>query len=259
MQQIKGKCIDINSKYPGVYVIVNLKNNKFYIGSSVNLYNRKSHHFSFLKKNKHANRYLQRAWNKDSKYFIMLELEKVEDRNNVYDREQWWLDELTPYDNSIGYNLSHTATGNNGIKRTPETCAKLSKAKKGTTHTTSEETKRKISESNTGKVRSEETKQKLREINLGKTLSEEHKQKIGESSRKSLSNPKIIEKMRKDNPNNKKVYQYDLGGNLLNSFESCAEAGRQLGLKKENISRVCRGERKKYHGFIWSYEELNNT
>ena len=48
----------------GVYEILNTTNGKRYVGSAVNLYQRKHVHLSTLRRNCHHNRYLQRAWNK---------------------------------------------------------------------------------------------------------------------------------------------------------------------------------------------------
>ena len=53
----------------------------------------------------------------------------------------------------------------------------------------------------------------------------------------------------------KKVYQYDLHGNLIKEWSSVAEAGRN-GFDNANISKCCLGKRKFHKGFIWSYEEL---
>ena len=54
--------------------------------------------------------------------------------------------------------------------------------------------------------------------------------------------------------NSKKVYQYDLNGNLIKIFPSASEAGRQ-GFNQGHVSSVCRGNTKlkTYKGFIWSY------
>lgn len=49
-------------KKKGVYKIT--INNKIYIGSSINLYDRYTLHTSQLRDNKHGNKYLQRAYNK---------------------------------------------------------------------------------------------------------------------------------------------------------------------------------------------------
>ena len=53
----------------------------------------------------------------------------------------------------------------------------------------------------------------------------------------------------------KKVYQYNLKGELVNTWISVAEAGRN-GYDAKNISACCLGKRKTHKGFIWSYTEL---
>ncbi len=51
----------------------------------------------------------------------------------------------------------------------------------------------------------------------------------------------------------KKVYQYSLGGVLINEFSSAREASRQLGIGLSSITRCCRGERKQTSGCKFSY------
>lgn len=48
----------------GIYAIICRVNGKKYYGSSYNCRNRKSHHWSDLRHNRHKNIHLQRAWNK---------------------------------------------------------------------------------------------------------------------------------------------------------------------------------------------------
>jgi hypothetical protein len=101
---------------------------------------------------------------------------------------------------------------------------KISAAKKGkSTGPCSEETKRKISESNRGKVRtsehlenmskaqkgrvspnkgkkmSEEQKEHLRQVNLGKKLSEEHRRKISEAGKGRIISEETRKKLSKSN------------------------------------------------------------
>ena len=51
----------------GIYKISNLSNDKFYIGSSVNLYNRFHTHSTKLKSNIHKSKHLQSSYNKYGK------------------------------------------------------------------------------------------------------------------------------------------------------------------------------------------------
>ena len=48
----------------GIYKIINLVNNKIYIGSSINIEKRIYKHFWLLKNNTHYNTYLQNCYNK---------------------------------------------------------------------------------------------------------------------------------------------------------------------------------------------------
>lgn len=72
-----------------VYKILNLKNNKFYIGSTKNFKKRCREHTTQLKGNYHCNIKLQRAWNKyGEESFEFIILEKC---NNYKDREDYYL------------------------------------------------------------------------------------------------------------------------------------------------------------------------
>ena len=48
----------------GIYCIVNIVNNKKYVGQSTDVEGRIAHHKSALRHNKHANDHLQKSWNK---------------------------------------------------------------------------------------------------------------------------------------------------------------------------------------------------
>lgn len=64
----------------GIYQIINLVDDKRYIGSTVNFKNRKRFHFSLLVRNIHHNQYIQNAYNKYGKenfeFQILLYCEK---------------------------------------------------------------------------------------------------------------------------------------------------------------------------------------
>lgn len=52
----------------------------------------------------------------------------------------------------------------------------------------------------------------------------------------------------------KKVFQYDLKGNLIKKWKSAAEIERCLGFKTENISACCLNKQSHSNEFIWSFE-----
>lgn len=100
----------------GIYQILCVPTGKVYIGSAVNLRQRHRDHLSALRNNTHANRYLQRAWNKygaDAFEFSVLEM--VEDKKSLLVREQAWMDNIHCCDRNVGYNISPTAGSLQGV------------------------------------------------------------------------------------------------------------------------------------------------
>lgn len=117
----------------GIYRILNTKNDKFYIGSSVNLYKRSCEHIRLLNLGKHPNLILQRSYNKNSEYYKIEILEIVDKnigRKELLKIEQGYLDKYKTYDNKFGYNFNPYATG---VNFTDEIKEKLSKSLKGRT------------------------------------------------------------------------------------------------------------------------------
>lgn len=101
----------------GIYKII-CCNNKFYIGSSVNIDKRLKEHTGLLKRNKHPNKYLQNAWNKyRDKNFKYEIIETIHDVSQLLAREKWWLDKTNCCNRKIGFNVSHDPYEiNNGKK-----------------------------------------------------------------------------------------------------------------------------------------------
>jgi len=196
----------------GVYKIVNIINNKLYIGSSAYLRFRKSAHFSDLRKNKHHSQYLQEEYDKYGREnFVFEVIEYIEDKNKLIEREQYWMDYYKSYEGDRGYNMSPTAGNSTGVKFSQKSKAKLSMIRKG--RKISQETRQKMSESRKGiknhnyglkginsplykRVFSEETLKKMslshiglqvgdRNGNYGKNFSEAHREKISKARKKS--------------------------------------------------------------------------
>jgi group I intron endonuclease len=117
---------DVLPSTPGIYAIVNLANQHFYVGSAKNLLARERHHSRDLAKGKHKNAHLQRAYDfsgPDSFCFTILEhVERMED---LLAREQHYIDTLNP-----DYNISRTAGSNLGMKFTPEHRTRISDARR---------------------------------------------------------------------------------------------------------------------------------
>lgn len=93
----------------GVYEIRCTANNRFYIGSAVNLRTRWQKHLLYLRRREHHNDPLQMAWDKyGEEHFIFNVLEVVE-RDVLLLTEQKWINETQCTDRKIGFNISNLA------------------------------------------------------------------------------------------------------------------------------------------------------
>ena len=135
----------------GIYQIINISNDKRYIGSAVDLKKRKREHFQQLKKNTHSNRYLKNAYNKygvdNFKFEVLLYCSKED--LIFYEQRA-----INAYDFKTLYNIAPTAGSALGVKHTDEVNIAKSKRQKGRIVT--EETRLKISIGHKGKKLSTE-------------------------------------------------------------------------------------------------------
>lgn len=93
----------------GVYKILNTKNSKYYIGSTIDSFTKRlNHHYHALIRGNHKNSHLQNAWNKygeDAFEFIIIEVCEFE---QVREREQFYIDSIPE---GLAYNMNPLATG----------------------------------------------------------------------------------------------------------------------------------------------------
>ena len=154
----------------GIYKIENLKTNKVYIGSAVNVTKRFRCHISTLRSGKHRNDKLQKSFNKHGddcfEFKVLIECE-VKD---LLMYEQKLIDLYDAVTN--GYNICPTAGSFIGRKHSEETKAKMRKAWEARRlkplKPPSEEAKRKISESKIGKKRKPFTEEAKRNMSLSR-------------------------------------------------------------------------------------------
>jgi hypothetical protein len=121
----------------GIYRILNIKNNKMYIGSSENLHKRRKDHFGLLKRNKHHSSHLQKAWNKslNPKLTFIFEILEYCKKEELLEKENYYLNyycESKNYINNINknflklsYNIIPLAITGFGGKHREETILKL--------------------------------------------------------------------------------------------------------------------------------------
>ena len=79
-----------------IYKIQCEKDGRFYIGASTSPHKRRLEHFNDLRKNKHHNRFLQRAFNKyGEESFTYTVLEEFEQEDRMWEREEELIEELS--------------------------------------------------------------------------------------------------------------------------------------------------------------------
>lgn len=100
----------------GIYKIITLHNNKYYIGSSIDIEKRWRDHLSKMRMQKHANTYLQNIYNKygESDFAFVVLLEMPDASNiEIRQKEQEFLDKIFQEDKNNIYNLARDANGGN--------------------------------------------------------------------------------------------------------------------------------------------------
>jgi len=228
----------------GVYRIKNLVNNKCYIGSSCNLYNRLYEHFRYLKLNKHSNPKLQFAYNKYGKDNFKYEIITFGDCSYCFKIEQVCFDTYKPE-----YNVYLKAEMTNR-KLSEETKKKIGI-----------KSKQKFIDNPNLKNILKEARNKKQVWNKGKTeiYSKETKEKMSNAAKKSYKNKLGRADIRKKaicssvETNRIPVEIYNKNGKLVKKFYSISEAIRLLKLPESasgNISTALNLNKIRY-GHYW--------
>lgn len=195
-------------KIIGIYSITNLKNNKKYIGQSINVYERWIHHKITLKGNYHSNRYLQRAYNNSSENNFEFQLLKVCKPKYLDRFEKLYIRIYNTNNRKYGYNLD--SGGNEFKKHSIETKKKISK------------TVRK-NHPLRGKHLSKETRRKMSESHKGHIKSKKHCNNLSKSLKKYYSN---IDNRKFGADSHSSIYTLWDTGNVHYSKTSMFEDGR---------------------------------
>lgn len=113
----------------GVYAITNMTDGKVYIGRSVHIEKRWKEHIWYLSHHQHANRYFQEAWNKGDEFELSI-IEKC-DKEFLNAREIYWIARYKATDRKYGYNMCEGGISTTGRICTEETRKKISESNKG--------------------------------------------------------------------------------------------------------------------------------
>jgi group I intron endonuclease len=269
----------------GIYKILNKITGKFYIGYSTNIQARWYSHKSQLRRNLHANKHLQYAWNKyNENSFDFIIVEECS-KDKLCEREHFYITLHKLTNRTIGYNIEPGDPKHPVRKPSKTEIAKFVKGNsklvkcltcgkeinypnyckyhgencgKKVVHT--EETRLKISEKNKGRIVSEKSREKARLSMLGRKYSLEHIQKMKANKIKFKHTEFTKEKMRNNPDRNIKVYQYDLEGLLVGEYESIIEASKITGIAVSTITKHCKEDINFNSGlqYRWSYTKYLN-
>jgi group I intron endonuclease len=224
--------------------------------------------------------------------FVFEIVEIVEDKNNLLIREQFYLDNLKPWDPNIGYNICKFAGSWLGNKH-------------------SEKTKQKLRSINSGKKLSPEVRQKMKDSHpklsgsdhpmFGRNHSMDSRKKIVDNSPRlsGVDHPMFGKKWGKphlsvfkekssgkNNPmfgksvievweskygieeakrmwiesnskRSKSVIQKTLDGFFIASYSSISEASKKTGINNSTIGIACKNPLAKAGGYKWEYKIKN--
>lgn len=194
----------------------NIKPERVYIGSAVNIQQRWKNHLKLLKGGCHHSIKLQNHFNKYGEQDLWFTVLEDCFKDLLIRREQYYIDILNPW-----FNIYKTAGSPLGTKRSEEVCRKSSVFMQGNTY------------------------------RLGKSLSKEHIEALklaGTGGRKSDASIRKGAETRK-----KPLLQYDLQGEFIKEWPSAVDVNKKLLIDKATICQCCNpmNRHKTAGGFIW--------
>lgn len=241
------------------------------------MYNRWCSHRGQLLSGTHPNKHLQNAYVKSPEALECVVIEESKNRDELFKREQWWIDFYRSHDRKCGYNHQIIAgRGNLGISVSKETRQKLSEANKGRIlGAWTKERCLNISKAllgkrspHIGKKHSHQSRANMsighrrfflnggKPWNKGKHYSDELKEKF---KRCLWQNKDVQSKKGKTRTARKckfiPVVQLSMNGTPIRVWDSISEATETLnnGSRAGHISNVCNGKSKTAYGFKWQY------
>ena len=245
----------------GIYSILNIINNKRYIGQSQDISLRWTKHKQALNNKKHENKRLQNAWNKygeGSFVFSILELCPVELLNQ---QEVYWISYYNSMEN--GYNLCEGGNGIRGYKHTQKEIEKMIQIQKPKSVLQLDlelnivckfASASQAAKSGYGQARTIKTICERK--NHQKTLCGY----IWVYEEDYLANNIDWDYYLNNNKTQRKpIKQYDYLGRHVKTWDSIYQIVKELGYSATSIINVAKGKRKNEHayGFYWKYDDGN--
>lgn len=258
----------------GIYKIINQLNNDCYVGSSLNLRDRKARHFRDLSNNKHHSIILQRSVEKYGIENFQFEIIEECEKDILLEREQYYIDLINPK-----YNICKIAGSPLDTKQSEEACEK--KRKYAIEHnvippeSTWKDKQRKVYmlDYNTLEILQEfiSLSEACRFIGKDATFASTitscctnkrfsaygYRWVFDIEDIKNLRQKEIKEPWNKgkkiDNKKSKHVFQYTLDNIFIKEWESIKEAELEFG---KGIGNCARGKSKTSNGYVWKYKKI---
>lgn len=233
----------------GIYKIINIINNKFYVGSAVDLKRRKTRHFSELRTGKHNNRHLQAAWVKyGEQAFVFVVVEELSPDADLLAAENVWLKEHVGKD--YCYNL--------GVDATAPMLGMCGEASPTWGYKHSEENKKIIAAASKGRMQDAETVWRKTSHLIGKPKSAEVRAKI--SATLSGEGNYWYGKKRPDHGAKvRRAVQVTDGKGNTETFESIAVLRNELQLTPPTVNRALKAGKPLTRGPLkgWSFKYVD--
>lgn len=236
----------------GIYTIINIINNKKYIGQSIDIENRFIRHKSELNNNRHINRHLQASWNKYGKDNFKFQIVEECTKEELNKREKYWIKYYDTYKN--GYNMNLGGDGITGCKHTKEQISKMRKIQNPKPILRFDFNYNFLGYYEGGYCHASKELNYTKECILrccnhsGNKISykdsywvyEEEYLNNNFSWNKYLTQTKICEisKEKSKRNNSKKIYQYDLKRNLIKIWDSFSEI-ESAGFTRNQVNTIC--------------------
>lgn len=251
-----------------VYGIINIKNGKKYIGSTINFSRRKKEHLTMLRNNWHHSPYLQHAWNKYGETcFKFIILEKLKSEQDCYIEEQKYLDEYKTFLRNYGYNMSEFAAHNNyqtgkpvyQLSRNGSIIAEFNSLAEAAIQTGFNRYSISACANNTNNFYKNYLWMFKKDYNEETVILRLNKRARTDFHYDSTKEKMSVAINKSKHKFSRPVLQYTLDNFFIKEYPSVREAARQTGTNAESLVGCCKGKYKTGNGFLWKYKNPNKS
>jgi group I intron endonuclease len=271
----------------GVYSLKCLKTGKIYIGSTTKSFKyRFNNHVWELNNDRHKNKHLANAWKKYKENNFEFEILEVTSKEDVFIREQYYMDLYKSHDKKLGFNINSRATGGTQF---PED-VRLRRAK--TLSETNKKAKEALIKVKSGELLLEDVPKEYRRLvefklnfkppRTGKTIANGYSSEGLKGKKKTITqeliNAKKLNAIKIRENRTPRVLVYDATGKFLYNYRSISDIhddslknpskfptilrndqgrnGKNANImSRANIGACCHGRIKHYKGLIFRWQD----